>query len=156
MRFKNYIEKEEMLNEGKILDFIKLLKGKTERQILSTLKSSWKKIIDLIESQGKENEAIQIINKALGTRYRNLNDLYAISERSAEPEEEGFVNWLKSLAFQGQMTVGIFTALQVFFELDVLFDGAQPNFTKILVYGFLWVLFSTKMYHDWKRGDYRK
>lgn len=139
------------IDEGRILDFIKNFKNQTEQQVINLLKSSWKSLLKIIKSEDKEKEALDIINKSLGTKYRSLDDFNKVQE-TADPKKEGFVNWLKSMAFQGTMTASIFSGLQIFFELDKIFDGTSMNLSKILVYSFLWILFSTKAYQDWRKG----
>ena len=78
----------------------------------------------MIKSEGKEKEALDIINKALKTRYTKLEQLNKVNETSADPGKKGFVNWLKSIIFQGTIGASIFTSLQVFFKLDDLLSGA--------------------------------
>lgn len=141
------------ITENKAWDYIKDLKNKTDAQIKSLLKSSWQKIYKMIKQEGKEQEALDIINRALKTRISSLNQLKEskIDEvLSADPEKKGFVNWLKSMGFQTLMSGSIFTGLQIFFALDSLLDGQLPDFKRVLVYGFLFLLFSTKLYKDWK------
>jgi len=91
----------------------------------------------MIKKEGKEKEALDIINKSLKTRYTKLEQFNKVNELSASPEKKGFMNWLKSLIFQGTIGAGIFTSLQIFFSLDALLDGNIPDMKRVLVYGFL-------------------
>lgn len=148
-----YLENDLYITESKTWDYIKDLKNKTDAQIKTLLKSSWQKLYKMIKQEGKEQEALDIINRALKTRISSLNQLKEskIDEvLSADPGKGGFFNWLKSIGFQALMTSSIFTGLQIWFALDGLLDGQLPDFKRVLVYGFLFLLFSTKLYKDWK------
>lgn len=152
-KFKNYINNDTMITESKIWDYIKDLKNKSDNQIQKLLKSSWKKLYDMIKKEGKEEEALDIINRSFKTRFNSLNQLKEskLEEAlSADPEKTGFFNWLKSIGFQGLMTSSIFTGLQIWFAFDSLLDGNMPDMKRVLIYGFLFLLFSTKLYKDWK------
>lgn len=151
MRLQTYLNEQEEINESRIFNLLKGFANKTEQQIKSTLKDAWQKLFSLIKKEGKEKEALDIINKSLKTRYTKLEQFNKINELSASPEKKGFVNWLKSLIFQGTIGAGIFTSLQIFFSLDSLLDGNIPDIKRVLVYGFLWVLLSTQIYRDWKK-----
>lgn len=69
---------------------------------------------------------------------------------SADPKKSGIINWLKSIGFQLLLTFSIFSGLQIFFGLDVLIDGVIPDIKRIIIYGILFLLSSTKIYLDWK------
>ncbi|MFW6377311.1 MAG: hypothetical protein ACOCZ5_01570 [bacterium] len=45
--------------------------------------------------------------------------------------------------FQGRIGAGIFTSLQIFFELDVLIEGDIPDPKRLLIYAFLWIALSS-------------
>lgn len=111
-------------------------------------------MVNMIKRQGKEKEALNIINKALKTNYRSLDQLNRINETSADPSKGGFVNWLKSIIFQGTIGASIFTSLQIFFSLDNLLSGVgdATDIKKMIVYSFLWTLLASKTYIDWKQG----
>ena len=151
-RIDRYLNEQEPLNESRIFSIIKDFKNRSEKQIISTLKDAWNKLFSMIKSEGKEKEALDIINKALKTRYTKLDQLNKVNELSADPGKKGFVNWIKSITFQGTIGASIFTSLQVFFALDGLLDGNMPDFKRVLVYGFLWLLLASKTYVDWKHG----
>jgi len=153
-KFYDYIQEDNTLNEANILKFIKDFKNKKEQQIIKSLKSSWNKLLNAIKREGKEEEALKIINKALGTNYRSLDKLSKVNEKEyagADPHKGGFINWLKSMIFQGTITASIFSGLQIFFELDTLIDMSVPDFKRLAIYAFLFLLFSTKTYMDWKK-----
>lgn len=149
-----YLNEENQLNESRILNVIKDFKNRSERQIISTLKDAWQRMVNMIKRQGKEKEALNIINKALKTNYRSLDQLNRINETSADPSKGGFVNWLKSIIFQGTIGASIFTSLQIFFSLDNLLSGVgdATDIKKMIVYAFLWTLLASKTYIDWKQG----
>lgn len=141
------------ITENKAWDYIKDLKNKTDAQIKKLLKSSWQKLYKMIKQEDKEKEALDIINRALKTKINSFNQLKEskLDEvLTADPEKAGFVNWLKSIGFQTLMTGSIFTGLQIFFALDSLLDGQLPDIKRVLVYGFLFLILSTKLYKDWK------
>ncbi len=93
----------------------------------------------MIKDQDKEKEALNIINKALKTNYRSLDQLNRVNETSADPTKGGFVNWIKSIIFQGTIGASIFTSLQIFFSLDDIISGvgSATDVKRMLVYGFL-------------------
>ena len=152
MRLQVYLNEQEPLNESRIFNVIKDFKNRSEKQIISTLKDAWNKLFSMIKSEGKEKEALDIINKALKTRYTKLEQLNKVNETSADPGKKGFVNWLKSIIFQGTIGASIFTSLQVFFKLDDLLSGAGGDWKGMIIYAFLWTLLASKTYHDWKHG----
>lgn len=137
MRLYNYLQEEQTLNESRIMSFLSDFKNKSEREIKRALKSAWESLVNSIRSEDKEDEALSIINKALGTNYNSLDKFSKVNEVTAEPEEKGFVNWLKSLLFQGRIGATIFTSLQIFFQLDELIDLNVPDPKRLIIYGFL-------------------
>ena len=151
MRLQQYLNEEDILNESRIFNLLKDFANKTDQQIKSVLKDAWQKLFTMIKKEGKEKEALDIINKSLKTRYTKLEQFNKVNELSASPEKKGFMNWLKSLIFQGTIGAGIFTSLQIFFSLDALLDGNIPDMKRVLVYGFLWVLLATQIYRDWRK-----
>ena len=151
MRLQQYLNEEDILNESRIFNLLKDFANKTDQQIKSVLKDAWQKLFTMIKKEGKEKEALDIINKSLKTRYTKLEQFNRVNELSASPEKKGFMNWLKSLIFQGTIGAGIFTSLQIFFSLDALLDGNIPDMKRVLVYGFLWVLLATQIYRDWRK-----
>jgi hypothetical protein len=46
----------------------------------------------MIKKEGKEKEALDIINKSLKTRYTKLEQFNRVNELSASPEKKGFMN----------------------------------------------------------------
>jgi len=154
MRLQTYLNEQEPINESRIFNILRDFANKTDQQIKSTLKDAWQKLLSLIKKEGKEKEALEIINKALKTRYTRLEQFNKVNETTADPEKKGFVNWLKSIIFQGTIGASIFTSLQVFFALDTILTGeaGSGDIKRLLVYAFLWTLLASKTYHDWRHG----
>ena len=151
MRLYNYLNEYE-LNESIKSTFFSIVNNltkKSEDEIKSLLKKNWDKLVSSIKKNDLEDEFHKITRKAFGKKV-SINE---INEVTADPERKGFKNWLKSLIFQGRIGAGIFTSLQIFFQLDGLLEGEMPNLTKVLVYAFLWVALSTWVYKDWQKGD---
>jgi capsular polysaccharide biosynthesis protein len=153
-RFKKYLNEQELLLEANMLSVMKDLAKKPFKQIIKTLENSYKKIVELVKKEGKEKEALDIINRITKSRYTRLEQLYKVDEISAEPGKKGFVNWLKSIIFQGTIGASIFTSLQIFFSLDTIVSGAgtSGDVKRMLIYGLLWVLLASKTYIDWRHG----
>lgn len=154
MRLYCYLNEQNRLDESIKTEFTRIVTSLVSKpkNIITKLRNSWKKILDNIP-EDKHDEVLSVVRKSLGDNSITWNDIKKVNEVSASPESKGFVNWLKSLLFQGRMGATIFTSLQIFFELDNLIDGEMPDMKRVLIYGFLWVLFSSTIYKDWKKGQ---
>lgn len=151
MRLYNYLNENE-LNESIKSTFTSIVKDltkKSEDQMKSLLKKNWDRLVSYIKKNNLEDEFQKITRKAFGKKV-NINEM---NEVTAEPEKKGFKNWLKSLLFQGRIGAGIFTSLQIFFELDVLIEGDIPDPKRLLIYAFLWIALSSWIYKDWQKGE---
>ena len=156
---------ENQLNENIFKNIRNIFKYKKEK-IVNEFKKAFKELIELIKKEDKEEEALFIINKSL-SRYTNSTkeirswkevenmlkyniDLHEMV--SADKEKSGVVNWLKSVLFQGTISAHIFTGLQIFFELDKLISSSGFDIKRLLAYSFLWILISSGVYKQWKKG----
>ena len=158
MRFENY------LNEGFISNLLlKSLKNYTIDKALIFLEKQWKKAIDIIRKNGKEKEALQILNAALKTNYKSLNQFDKKNMRKLIPEEieinnlnEDLSHWWEMIKDEGFPTLSFYPALTAWIELGKMFDGIDAvNWKKVAVYGAFWAALVTgkyiKSFFKWKK-----
>lgn len=160
MRFEQYL-----ITEANLFKVIKDLIKLPANKIKQVLQSSWKEFTDIMKEAGQEEMAKNSLEKSLfkagiGINIRSLDHIgrakvneSEINEARANPQKGGFVNWLKSLIFQGTIGASIFTSLQSFFELEKILQGQTSDPKRLLIYAFLWVLLATKAYKDWKKDQ---
>lgn len=162
-KINEYVENQ--LNENILKSIASIFKSKKEK-IVNEFKKAFKELIEMIKKEDKEDEALEIINRSLSkytgsTReIRNWKEVenmlkYNVDLHemvSADKEKSGVINWLKSILFQGTISAHIFTGLQIFFELDKLISASGFDIKRLLAYSFLWILISSSVYKQWKKG----
>lgn len=158
MRFKNY------LNEGIISNLIsKKLKNYTMNKAFNFLENQWKNAIKIIRKNGKEKEALSILNKALGTNFKNLDQFNQKNIKKLLPEEieinninEDLKHWWEMIKDEGFPTLSFYPALTAWIELGKIFDGVDAvNWKKVAVYASFWAALVTgkyiKSFYKWKK-----
>jgi len=160
MRFENYI------NEGLITSLlVKTFKNYTIDKALNFLESQWKKAINIIRKNDKEKEALQILNKALKTNFKSLDQFNKKNMKKLIPEgieinnlNEDLKHWWDMIKDEGFPTLSFYPALTTWIELGKLFDGADAvNWKKVAIYGAFWAALVTgkyiKSFMKWKKQN---
>ena len=165
MRFNDYL-KEESINENIIIDTLKKLAGKPANTVMKMFKDGYKKFVDMLEKDqltmgsGVDlDKILGIINKAYGTKYKDISDLKkqinANIKESTELNEDWSRFWdlIKGEAFPA---LSFYPALTVWLELDKwVRQSGDINSRVIIVYGLIWLLLISgkfvKGFRKWKK-----
>jgi len=161
MRFEKYI------NEGVIKNLlIKQLKKYTADKALNFLEKQWQKAIKMIRKNGYEDQALQILNQSLNTKYRSLDQFNKHSMKKMLPEEvqisnnlnEDFKHWFDMIKSEAFPALSFYPALTAWLELGKLFDGPDAvDWKKFAVYGIFWALLVSgkyiKEFFKWKKQN---
>lgn len=160
MRFDNYL-KEDNINENIILDTIKKIAGKSANAVMKMFKDGYKQFVIFVQEADEEaqEKIIGAINKAYGTKYRNVDDLRkqmnANLKESTELNEDWGHYWdiVKGEAFPA---LSFYPALTVWLEVDKwIRQSGDVNSRVIIVYGLIWLLLISgkfiKGFRKWKK-----
>jgi hypothetical protein len=151
MRFDTYILNENMVDKAKRI--LSRLDFKKSRKFLQ---DEFDKFVATASASGIEDEVVSMINKAFGTRYRNLDQMKRERLRESELNEDIAHFWelFKGEAFP---TLSFYPALTVWLELDKLFTGQDIDITKTIVYALFWLLLVSGKYAKgwatWKKQN---
>lgn len=156
MEFNYY---NQQINELNINRTISTIKDYADSKLKSILKSSFDKLVKLLQDNNIEQEFLDIINKQFKMRYKSLKDLQSLKE-SNELLNEDWKNFLKFWKSETYPALSIFPTLQIWFQIDKLLDGANItdlDWKKIAVYGVLWIIIITGqhalLWQKWKREN---
>lgn len=160
MRFDNYL-KEDNLNENIIIDTIKKIAGKPANTVMKMFKDGFKKFIGIFQEQDDmtQEKVLGAINKAYGTKYRNVDDLKkALKSNLKESTElnEDFAHYWGLIKGEAFPALSFYPALTVWLEVDKwIRQSGDVNSRVIIVYGLIWLLLISgkfiKGFRKWKK-----
>jgi len=149
------IETEMLIAEGvgELLKMVKDLAKMPIQKIVKLIRKSWEEFAKYIIASGKEDKALEIINKQFHTNYQNLNqiDKLKIIKENKEFLTEDFKHYVMSLKDTVYTSSLIMGMLNVWIELGKLVNGETPNYKALTFYAILWlILASAKYFEEWK------
>jgi len=154
MRFENYIN-EGILVEAVFQKYLKKLSNKPANTAEKTLKNNWIKLANILKSNQLENDALDIINKHLNTKYTSLDQISKMQIASMPNEGvlvEDFKHFWNLIKIEGFPILSFYPMLQVWLELDKLIKGSGADYTAMGVYGLFWALLvSGKFIKGWSK-----
>jgi hypothetical protein len=154
MRFEFYINEQQELTEGVLSNALKKIKQKSLGAVRKIFKDSWEKLANLIRAKGLEKDALQIINRHMGSRFRSFDQIGKAKIVENTELNEDFAHWWAKLKGEAFPTLAFYPALSVWLELDKLFAaaGMGPDWKKVAVYGLMFVLLvSGKYIKEWSK-----
>jgi len=120
------------------------------------LKRSFNDFIKLLKDNNIEDDFLKIFNKQFKTDYKSIDSIKSLKENKEINED--WKNFLKFWKSETYPALSIFPTLQVWFEIDKLLDGVgitELNWTKIAIYGTLWIIIVTGqhaiLWKKWKK-----
>jgi len=154
MRFENYIN-EKLLVEAVFEKYLKKLSNKPANTAEKTFKNSWIKLANILKSNQLENDALDIINKHLNTKYTSLDQISKMQIASMPNEGvliEDFKHYWNLIKTEGFPILSFYPMLQVWLEIDKLIKGSGADYTAMGVYGLFWALLvSGKFIKGWSK-----
>ena len=125
------------------------LKNKSSAAVAALSKKYWARLVNILQANQLEKDALVIFNRRFGTRYRSLDQI-TVAKIAKMPVQEDIAHWWKLVSFEGFPVLTFYPALQVFFEIDKLLRGTDVDLTRVIVYGALWAfLVSGKYIKSW-------
>lgn len=154
MRLNQYLQE-----SYSIQDIIDKISHFNSRQLEDFLKKQFKEFMDTIPS-GVDTIIIKMINKAFGTNYRFLQDIYDAKVpnlRESSEMNEDLSHWWKIVSTEGFGALSFYPALNVWLEIDKLLRGQDINMRVVVVYSLLWVLLISGKYikgwNEWRKQN---
>jgi len=159
MRLRKYAEMNEMVMNPIFINAIRKLKDYSWNQVKKKFQEAWNKIVNFIECSDNDIEisknALQVINKHMGTNYKDLREISSLRE-SVELNED-ITHWWEVIKSEAFPTLSFYPALQCWLELDKLLKGNGFNGTVIAIYAVFWLLLVSGKYVkgwlDWKKQN---
>jgi len=148
MKFQSFVVNENMMEKS--LSFIKRL---SFNKVKSFLKGEFDKFVEMIKTTGREEEALSIMNKFFGTRYRSFEEIQKQKiHESDEMVNEDLAHWWDVVKSEAFPTLAFYPALTVWLEIDKLFNDKDMDMKKTIVYASLWMLLvSGKYVNGWMK-----
>ena len=136
MKFEEYLNDQQEINEGIVSSALSKLKSKSVGAVKSLFKNSFDKLANLIKDKGLEKDALRIINRHMGSRFRSLDQIGKTKVVEGTELNEDFAHWWSTLKGEAFPTLAFYPALSVWLEMDKLFGaaGAGPDWAKVGVY----------------------
>ena len=125
-------------NRSLIMKVVKDLFSKSYGKIKVLLTKAGRKAIKFFKKEGLEDEAIDIINRNLGTNISNLNQLVKIPIK--ESINEDFKEWWKEASGNLYGAFSFLPILNVFMEFDKLIKNQDYNIKIMIIYFIIWVM----------------
>ena len=157
MRFEYYLEEQQEINEGVLANALKKIKMKSLGAVKNIFKDSWENLANLIRAKGLEKDALRIINRHMGSKYRTLNQISRGKVVENTELNEDFAHWWSTFKGEAFPTLAFYPALSVWLELDKLFAAAGAavpgvNWVKVGAYALMFVfLVSGKYLKQWQK-----
>jgi len=161
-RLENYLVVDEGVKEWATAaqSLLGGLKNKTSGALATLSKKYWNRLVNILQANQLEKDALVIINRRFGTRYRSLDQI-TVAKIAKMSIQEDISHWWKLVTFEGFPVLTFYPALQVFFELDNLLRGTDVDLTRVIVYGALWAFLVSgkyiKSWNTWRKqnpGEY--
>jgi len=150
-RLENYLMVDEGIKEWTTAaqGLLNGLKNKSSAAVAALSKKYWARLVNILQANQLEKDALVIFNRRFGTRYRSLDQI-TVAKIAKMPVQEDIAHWWKLVSFEGFPVLTFYPALQVFFEIDKLLRGTDVDLTRVIVYGALWAfLVSGKYIKSW-------
>ena len=164
MRLEDYIDN--IMNEDVFTDALKKVKSKPAKSIEKFLKSNWKDFTNMLKDKVLEDDALDIINKKLGTHYKSLKQISLARIMEGTELNEDFAHYWDLIRQEAFPTLAFYPALMVWLELDKMLKANNidsGSFRVMIVYAAIWLLLVSgkyiKSWHNWKKKnpeEYRK
>ena len=154
MKFEEYLNDQQEINECIVSSALSKLKSKSVGAVKSLFKNSFDKLANLIKDKGLEKDALRIINRHMGSRFRSLDQIGKTKVVEGTELNEDFAHWWSTLKGEAFPTLAFYPALSVWLEMDKLFGaaGAGPDWAKVGVYALMFVLLvSGKYLKQWSK-----
>jgi hypothetical protein len=154
MKFEEYLADQQEINEGIVSSALSKLKSKSVGAVKTIFKKSFDKLANLIKDKGLEKDALRIINRHMGSRFRTLDQIGKTRIVEGTKLDEDIAHWWATLKSEAFPTLAFYPALSVWLEMDKLFGaaGAGPDWTKVGVYALMFVLLvSGKYLKQWSK-----
>ena len=151
---RRIIKEEIVLYESKSLlinTFTKLAKLPLNK-LKTVLKSGWSKLKKEFIDNGKEEEALAIINKGLKKNYKTLDQIDKnVNENEAQLNED-FAHYFESLKNSIYVSTLVMSMLEIWIQLSKLIEGDTPNYKRLVIFGVGWLFFATLKYlESWRK-----
>ena len=137
------------LNENFVTDNMKKVKQFILKDKFTIFKENYRSLIDLINT---DNDLKKEFNKILSKH--KIKNFDRLQEDTINEDFAHFWDWVKGESWPA---LTIFPTLQIWFELDKLFDAfdlSSLNYKKMLFYGVIWIILltvkHTKQWKKWK------
>lgn len=155
MRLEKY-----MVSEGNdIVGVIKDLSSMPYRKLEQFLRDRFKEFMDNIPS-GIDTPVVKLINKAFGTNYRFLQDIYDEKVpplRESVTINEDLAHWWDTVKSEGFPTLSFYPALTAWLEIDKYLRGQDINIRVLVIYSMFWLLLVSGKYIkgwiEWKKRN---
>lgn len=161
---------EETLDEGisqwatKAVSLLNAAKNKSSGAFASLCKKHWKKLVGILQAHQLEKDALKIINKRLGTNFRNLDQISDSKIKKMSMAEntdvlnEDLAHWWRTIKDNAFPSLAIFAALQICFELDKLLEESKDfELERVILYASFWVFLITghyiKSWNKWRKEN---
>ena len=167
MRLESHLTN--LLNEDVFSDALKKIQSKSSKSIEKFLKSNWDDFSHILQDKVLEDDALEIINRRLGTHYKTLKDIdYMKVMRFTEGVDlnEDFAHYWDLMRQEAFPSLAFYPALMVWLEFDKMLkaNGTSTGSMKVvMVYAAIWLILITgkyiKSFRDWKKKnpeEYRK
>jgi hypothetical protein len=154
MKFEIYLAEQQELYEGIVSSALSKLKSKTVGAVKGLFKKSFDKLANLLKDKGLEKDALRIINRHMGSRFRTLDQIGKARIVESAEFNEDFAHWWATLKGEAFPTLAFYPALSVWLEMDKLFGaaGLGPDWVKVGVYALMFVLLvSGKYLKQWSK-----
>jgi len=153
MRLENYVGN--LLNENAFIDALAKIKSKPSKAIEKLLKKNWNDFANLVKEKVLEDDALDIINKRLGTHYTSLSKISLAKIMENTELNEDFAHYWELMKQEAFPVLAFYPALQVWLELDKMLktNSIGSNSIKVmLVYSAIWLfLVSGKYIKSWNK-----
>lgn len=159
MRFENYINESDLINEGIFVDVLKKIKNKSSDYVKKLFKKSWENFSKIIKDNDIESDVLKVINKHLKTNYKSLEQLDKL-KLTEDKLNEDFAHYWHLLKQEAFPTLAFWPALKIWLEIDKLFGKSGVdvvNVKMIVVYAIFWLLLVSgkyiKAWAAWKKEN---
>ena len=147
-----------LLNEDIFSDALKKVKSKSAKSIQKFLKSNWDDFLHIIQNSVLEDDALDIINRRMGTHYKSLKQIDYMHIMENADLNEDFAHYWDLMKQEAFPSLAFYPALMVWLELDKMMKAngiSDSNVKVIMVYAAIWLILITGKYiKSWK--EWRK
>ncbi len=162
MRFKKHL-----ISENFVSNIFKKLIRKPASLVIKEIKNGFADFLGLVKEidDDKLGDILNLVNKSMGTNYRNIDDLKRIHKSKIKESvelNEDFKHWWDIIKDQGWFNITFYPALQVWFEVGSILTNVlknepidQTSIKKAAFFGVLWIALASgkflKDFYKWKK-----